>query len=410
MSLRSRIDRLRAQTGSRSMPSTATPSHGTPSLRSRLQQLDPERQGKPAAGAPQPVSAAALAAAVKGDLVADGLIRISESIPLTGRIGRVEADALKHIPLLPGETRQTPGLYIDTETTGLAGGSGTLAFLVGFAHIEEQSLKLSQFLITRFGAEPDLLSAVEQSVPAGHRLVSYNGKSYDLPLLATRFRIHAMSSSLSKRKHLDLLHPVRRLFARCWNDCRLTTLETRLLGFSREDDLPGSEAPEAWFSYLRGGDAQNLVRVIKHNRQDILSLALAHVTLARAIADPVPYRADLYGLARWLANTDESRALAFLQQHRERLCDDGRRLLAHLLRRADNWTGAVPIWEALAKQGCMESIERLAKYHEHISRDLQAAWQYCEQLPGSSADLHRRNRLREKLADEHRTSALRLVV
>ena len=323
---------------------------------------------------------------------------------------RSELDTLNQIPLLPGETLQTPGLYIDTETTGLAGGSGTLAFLVGFAYIEDQRLKLSQFLITRFGAEPDLLSAIEQSIPAGHRLVSYNGKSYDLPLLATRFRLHAMASSLNKHEHLDLLHPVRRLFSRCWNDCRLTTMETQLLGFSREDDLPGSEAPEAWFSYLRGGDAQNLVKVIKHNRQDILSLALAHATLARVIADPIGYQANLYGLARWLANVDEPRALALLQQYREQLCDDGKRLLAHLLRRTDNWAGAIPIWESLARQGCIESVERLAKYHEHISKDLQAAWQYCELLPGSSADLHRRNRLWEKLADEPRTGALRLVV
>ncbi len=399
MTLKSRLEQLQAQAGAPSQSFSPKTPKGISALHNRLGQLRPGRLRGPTATTQQPVSSDALAKTVKGDLVADGLIRITEYLALNGRIGETELDTLNDIPLLPFETLKAPGLYIDTETTGLAGGSGTLAFLIGIAQIEERHLILRQFLITRFSAEADLLSAVERLIPAGHRLISYNGKSFDLPLLTTRFRMHAMTSSLNRCKHLDLLHPVRRLFSGCWSDCRLTTLERNLLGVFRKDDLPGSEAPEAWFCYLREGNAQNLIKVIKHNRQDILSLALAHAALAMAIADPIRYQADLYGLARWLTSVNEPRALALLNLHQERLCDDGRRLRAHLLRRTDNWTEAVPIWESLAKQGCMESIERMAKYHEHISKDLKMAWYYCEQLPGSRADLYRRKRLQEKLSN-----------
>ena len=89
-------------------------------------------------------------------------------------------------------------------------------------------------------------------------------------------------------------------------------------------------------------------------------------------------------------------AIALLQSARDRLCDDSKRLLGHLLRRAENWHEAVPLWEELASQGCVESIERLAKYHEHVSRDIEAALYYCEQLPGSRTDILRRNRLCNK--------------
>lgn len=409
MTLKSRLEQLQSQAGIPSQSPASNTTNGSSTLRGRLVGFRSERLHGHAATARQPVPVEDLAKMLGGELVADGLIRVTESLPLKGRIGKVELDTLSEISPLPTEILQLPGLYIDTETTGLSGGSGTLAFLVGIAYIEEQHLKLTQYLITRFGAEPDLLSAIEQSIPAGHRLISYNGKSYDLPLLASRFRLHAMAFPLIKYEHLDLLHPVRRLFTRCWNDCRLITLERQLLGFSREDDLPGSEAPEAWFSYLRGNSAQNLIKVIKHNRQDILSLALAHAVLTMAIADPVRYQADLYGLARWLTNVEEPRALALLQRYQQRLCDDGQRLLAHLLRRTGNWTEAVPIWESLAKQGCLESNERLAKYHEHISKDLQLAWQYCEQLPGSKEDLNRRSRLQAKLSNSTQTTTPRLL-
>jgi len=204
--------------------------------------------------------------------------------------------------------------------------------------------------------------------------------------------------SFAEREHLDLLHPVRRLFGKRWTDCRLTTVEKNLLGFHRVDDLPGAEAPVAWFSFLRAGYGEKLIRVVAHNRQDVLSLVAAHASLVQVIADPVHHKADLYGLARWLSEVNEQHAMALLQSERRSLCNDGKRLLAHLLRRSEQWTQALPIWEGLAQEGCVESLERLAKYHEHVSKDLHTALLYCEQLPGANSDIYRCKRLRKKLA------------
>jgi hypothetical protein len=399
MTLKSRLSQLQSQAGARPVAAPPVVPPAATSLRERLAHLRPERvHGFPVTTFGR-MSTEDLAHALNGAFVAEGLIRIEESVPLSGRIGKVELRGLNAIPLLPGETQSMPGIYIDTETTGLAGGSGTLAFLVGVAVIHDESVQLTQFLITRFAAEAALLCEVEKLLPAGHRLVSYNGKSYDLPLLATRFRMQGLSPTFAGREHLDLLHPVRRLFGKRWDDCRLQTLEKNLLGFRRVDDLPGAEAPEAWFAFLRAGYGEKLIKVVEHNRQDILSLAAAHATLAQAIADPRGHKADLYGLGRWLAEVNEAGAMALLQSALDGLCDDGKRLLAHLLRREENWTEAVPIWEGLAEKGCIDSLERLAKYHEHVSKDLAAALHYCERLPGSLADIHRRNRLHKKLTD-----------
>ena len=292
-------------------------------------------------------------------------------------------------------------VVLDTETTGLSGGSGTLAFLVGIAVVDGEAIELKQFLLTRFAAEAALLKAFARTLSVDDRLISYNGKSYDLPLLITRFRMQAMAQPFGGLPHLDLLHPVRRLFSTRWADCRLISLEQNLLGFRRVDDLPGSEAPAAWFSYMRCGHAAALRKVVEHNRQDILSLAVAHSALARAVAAPRTFNVDLHALARWLAESSEDQARTLLESHQSVLCDPGRRLLAKLLRRAGHWPQAVAVWESLAARGCSYSMQRLAKYHEHISKDLAAARRCCEHLPHAAVHEQRRRRIEAKLHKLH---------
>ncbi len=298
---------------------------------------------------------------------------------------------------MPGETRR--GSYIDTETTGLSGGSGTLAFLLGIAHLTHDAIQLEQWLLTRFGAEATLLSTFTDTLTADDRLISYNGKSYDLPLLLTRYRMQALPQPFAELPHLDLLHPVRRLFGRRWPDCRLMTLEEKLLGFTRHNDLPGAEAPAAWFDYLRQGEAGRLIRVVEHNRQDIVSLILAHTALARAVEQPVAFGVDLSALARWLQGTNPAAAHHLLQSHVESIDDEGKRLLGRLARRAGDWRQALTLWQELAAKGCTDSLERLAKYHEHVSKDLVAAQHYTELLPTEARHHHRRQRLAGKLAE-----------
>jgi hypothetical protein len=164
-------------------------------------------------------------------------------------------------------------LFFDTETTGLAGGTGTRAFMIGAARWRDDGLRIRQWYMTAMAAERDLLAAFAAWLAPGSVLASYNGRSYDAPLLAARFRLARLTDPLPACDHVDLLHPSRRRWRGRWENCRLATIERRVLGIVREDDLPGSEAPAAWLRYLRGGDARDLRRVADHNRQDLVSLA-----------------------------------------------------------------------------------------------------------------------------------------
>ena len=164
-------------------------------------------------------------------------------------------------------------MHFDTETTGLAGGTGTRAFMIGLADWREEGLRLRQLTSTSMAAETAMLEVFATWLAADSVLVSYNGRCYDSPLLATRYRLARMANPLAGLAHADLLFPVRRRFRGVWENCRLATVERNWLQVIREDDLPGSEAPRAWLDYLRGGSAVNLRRVLLHNDQDLRSLA-----------------------------------------------------------------------------------------------------------------------------------------
>ena len=163
-------------------------------------------------------------------------------------------------------------LHFDTETTGLAGGTGTRAFMVGAADWRDGGLRVRQLLCTQLRAERAMLECFASWLAPDSVLSSYNGRCYDAPLLAARYRLSRLPNPLTGLRHLDLLFPVRRRFRGVWENCRLATVERRWLGIVREDDLPGSEAPRAWIDYLRGGDARDLRRVLAHNDQDLRTL------------------------------------------------------------------------------------------------------------------------------------------
>ncbi len=164
-------------------------------------------------------------------------------------------------------------LHFDTETTGLAGGTGTRAFMIGAADWHGDALRVRQLYMTTMAAETAMLREFATWIHGDTVLVSYNGKSYDAPLLATRYRLARMANPLAGLPHVDLLHPMRRRYRQVWENCRMQTAERRLLRIVREDDLPGSEAPRAWLTYLRGGASTDLVRVAEHNLQDVRSLS-----------------------------------------------------------------------------------------------------------------------------------------
>jgi len=170
-------------------------------------------------------------------------------------------------------------LFFDTETTGLAGGTGTRAFMIGAAdwhtHPERgDGLRIRQLLMTTMAAETAMLHEFAGWLQPNTVFSSYNGRCYDAPLLKTRYRLARQRCPITPLDHVDLLFPTRRRYRGTWENCRLATIERQLLQIVREDDLPGSEAPAAWLNYLRGGSAVNLRRVAEHNHQDVVTLAL----------------------------------------------------------------------------------------------------------------------------------------
>jgi len=264
--------------------------------------------------------------------------------------------------------------------------------------LESKQFVLRQYLLARLDAERAYLEAISAELQSAHLLVTYNGKSFDAPLLATRLRLAGLSSNLEGKRHLDLLHPMRRAFARVLPDCRLATAEKRLLGFSRKDDLPGAEAPAAWLAWLRIGEVEGLAAVLRHNRWDLLSLPSLVGPLSHSLVDPASYGADVHAVARFhLSRGDADLALKLLLADRDRLAPPALLDLARLHRRRGEWPEASAIWGALAEQGLPEAIEAQAKYLEHREGNYPRALRWVDRLPPGPAREHRRHRLEGKL-------------
>ena len=254
----------------------------------RLRERGPRRVAtSPATGSP-------IDRALPGEEIAPGLWRHTThrawpQAPWTLALGELAtpspAARRRGAPPLPERIDASRLVLFDTETTGLAGGTGTRAFMVGLARFTAEGLAITQFTTATMAAEAAMLRAVLDAVGEDAVLVSYNGKSYDRPLLGTRLRLSRIGDPLTRFPHLDLLHATRRRLRGTLPDCRLSTVERHWLGIVRDDDLPGSEAPAAWLGYLRGGSSALLRRVGEHNVQDLASLA---ALLLKHLAEPAP--------------------------------------------------------------------------------------------------------------------------
>lgn len=283
-------------------------------------------------------------------------------------------------------------LYLDTETTGLAGGTGTYAFLVGVGFFEGEGFVVQQYFMRDLDEEPALLATLQALLPRFAGLVTYNGTAFDLSLLETRF-------VLSRRRwpadlwHLDLLRPARRLWASRLPDCRLVTLEAEVLGWARQGDVPGSLIPALYFEYLRRRHPGALPRVFDHNRQDILSLVALTGWVARAFNEPerLSLCAEEYvGLGRLWEPWNQERAcqcyrtaldLGLSSPEKEWL----RLRLAAFAKRGAQWADACALWEAViteVKRFDIRPWEELAKYYEHRGRDFSTAHQIVTEALG----------------------------
>ncbi|MBI4247764.1 MAG: ribonuclease H-like domain-containing protein [Candidatus Rokubacteria bacterium] len=341
--------------------------------------------GRPPRPTPAPVEQV-----VGGELVetdAGPLVVVRREYPLSHRHGHlplgeavgISPAALELIARLGEVPDDARGLlFLDTETTGLAGGTGTYAFLVGAGWIEGDRFVVAQYFMRDFDEEPALLAALAPLLERASGLVTFNGSGFDVPLLETRF-------ILARRRwpvvvgHVDLLRPARRVWAARFADCRLGTLEREVLGLAREADVPGALIPSLYFDFLRSRRAAPLERVFAHNRDDVLSLVTLLGWFARALAGPpeaVADPAELAGLGRLLERVDFERSAPYYRQalaaglagaEAQRL----RLRLALGEKRRAQWEAACALWEAAAGAGAFDLTpwEELAKYREHRRRD-----------------------------------------
>ena len=322
---------------------------------------------------------------IGGSLCADGVVLVEHCSPLSARHGSIRFadihDATLDFVAGGAEPERGDLLFIDTETTGLAGGTGTIAFLLGLARIRGGTVEVRQYFLTRFAGEAAMLShALEWITPESH-LVSFNGKSFDVPLLMTRYRLSRLANPLSELAHIDLLHRTRTAFKNSWPDCRLQTAERQLLKLFRDDDVPGHMIPQIWTDLLQHGETREVRGVVEHNLTDLLSLIALASVLGRTYAEPGHADADPLGIARAHRRTgDTATALRHLQETARPLADDARLELAGLYASSGDFDKAVPLWTQLAQRNVLLAMERLAIYHEHHRRDYGSALQWTEKM------------------------------
>jgi uncharacterized protein YprB with RNaseH-like and TPR domain len=319
------------------------------------------------------------------------------------------------IPSVPPER----WAFLDTETTGLIGGAGTYAFLIGVGRITREGFRVRQFFLREYIEEGSVLAALDDHLSQFDILITYNGKSYDQPLLETRYRLAHRNTPFARLAHLDLLHGARRLWKLRLDDCRLMQLEERILGVYREGDLPGELIPYVYFEYLRSREAQRLTPIFHHNAMDIVTLACLtaivpaafRTTGREALARAGVRRAeDLAGIARWLtAANRHAEALDLFQRAVEAGLPDKIVFpalwhVALLEKKLGRPEAAVPALAEIAScrnEYRARALAELAKYYERHEKNWTLALEYTNRALacGDSAILARRKaRLEKRIA------------
>jgi hypothetical protein len=331
-----------------------------------------------------------------------------------------------------------PLLFFDLETTGLSGGAGTLAFLVGCGYFEADGFHTLQYFLSGYEAEHELLQHLTALVSRFSGLVTFNGRTFDVPLIETRYLFHRLESPFASLPHFDMLQPARRLWRRRggatrahrqrWSggsagdaaSCSLGALEEAILGVQRFDDVPGFEIPGRYFNYLRTGDLEPLQGVFEHNRLDLLSLA-ALTALAAQMADegpggvPSPHEALAMGqIYERLGRLEEADAcfarasgMGVVPWEADAVDPviraDALRALALHRRRQHRHDDAAAAWRTLLESGAapdyqQEARRALAIHHEHRARDFGAARHFAAHALESERDPAEADALRHRLA------------
>jgi uncharacterized protein YprB with RNaseH-like and TPR domain len=329
---------------------------------------------------------------------------------LAGQVERASSDGSL---LTGGAPPRAPFLFFDLETTGLSGGAGTYAFLIGCGWFDEDgAFVMRQHLLADYAIERSMLARVASQFRGAGAIVSFNGKSFDAPVLETRYLFHRLEWEGARLPHVDVLHPARRFWrntaAGPSDPCSLLSLEEEILGVRRVGDVPGFEIPARYFHFVRSGDARPLAAVAEHNRLDLLSLAgltARLLTLVREGPDQArnPWEALALGgvyarggldarargaferavamtLVPGTSTVGTSASMALSSSASMALLRvDALRMLAVMLRRARRYEEAADCWRRLLDtpscpaRAAREANAALAIHHEHRVRDLAAA-------------------------------------
>jgi uncharacterized protein len=319
-------------------------------------------------------------------------------------------------------------LFLDTETTGLAGGTGTYAFLIGIAWWDSGGLQLEQFMMRDFSEEHSVLLELAARIAERPVLVTFNGKTFDWPLLESRYLMTRCIRLPELAAHLDLLHPARAVWKLRLGSVKLVELERHVLdigrlGWHREDDVPSSMIPQFYFNYLRGGSPAPLVGVVRHNGMDLRGLAALFGKL-NALLDcrqrEQTEALDLFGLSRYLQRRGEAtKAESAYVAARDRGLPlpfdmQARRELAQMAKRRGEHAAAALIWEELLQDSECKSLacEELALYHERRTKDFKKALEFARAglkanrdrnvsagyVPSTAAEIRRAGRLARRVA------------
>lgn len=334
-----------------------------------------------------------------------------------------------HLPLKPLTSHEwlaqwakapaTPALesliFLDTETTGLSGGTGTMPFMIGAGRFIGNQFVVEQFFVRNPAEEAAQLAALSAFVEGVEGIVTYNGKSFDMPIINTRYIMQRLSNPFSAATHFDLLHFTRRIWKSRLGQCNLGNIETQVLGFQREqDDIPGYLVPDFYREYLFTGDATHMPGIFYHNEIDVLSLSALFSWLAAILEDPSDDRftdpGDLLSVGRVLEilERDKLADLVYSSDRLQQLAETDRQksllLRAGLQKRNGNLEEACALWHEAASLGSLEALIELTKVFEHQRRDYDSALHCTNQALSICSDptlaaslLHRKTRLESKI-------------
>ena len=318
-----------------------------------------------------------------------GRIPISMGLGIPGKtLAFLSRDALFE------ELSLDSALFLDLETTGLSGGTGTLPFLVGMGYYRDGKFKVAQYFLSEMGDEEGMIRELARFIREMEfrSVVTYNGKAFDVPLLETRFALHRELFPLAGLPHLDFLFSARHLWKHKYDSCRLCHLAHEIVCADRDEDIPSAEIPMRYFQYIRTDDRSLIEPIIYHNQEDILSLlgvVIAGAMLVdsgrRVDLDDAADAMDLVGIGRlYESRGHREKSVEIFQKALEGDLSGAvtltvqKKLSVHFKKSRD-WDKAIPLWKGMTEHNQLDSFRELAMYYEHKAKSLEEALRVSEE-------------------------------